>query len=653
MRHLIFAIVLMVGMGGLAFTVSRLVRFMWVGRPGIPVDRVPERLGSVVLYWLLQRKVMERPTTPRKIGFTSLHHLGIFWGFLIVTLGTVELWVNGLDRAFASRSCRQPLYQPLEWMIDVFNLIVLVAIGFGFFRRLVVKPRLIPMSLDAGIIRRRDRRPDDHALHLPRLPHGRGGRASATRARSRRWWRAGSRRCRPRARARVVRGAAGGRTSCLGLAFLNYVPYSKHIHMLGALPNIFFRNLGQRGVMPKLNLEDENDWGVGKIEQFTWKTLLDKYACTECARCSNYCPAYNTDKTLSPMQLIHDMRDEMIERGVAGRSEARDPARRRRSRRTTRTPRDGTTATTPRPRRHRARGACSTRPRSRARRDAAAGRRAHQGRDAVGVHDLRRLPGGLPGVHRAPAEDPADAHEPRAHREAHAGGAAAHLRNIESNSNPWGIAAEQRMDWAEGPRRPDRSRATRIPSTSCSSAAPARSTTASRRPCARWSRCCTPPSVDFAVLGQSEQCTGDPARRAGNENLFQTQAEANVDRDQRRQDPQGGRVAARTASTPSRTSTRSSAASSRSSTTRSCSRTCWPSGKLEPISTRWRRAHLSRQLLPRPLERRVTTRRATSSTRCSTSERRRDRDGALARSTASAAAAAAGACGWKRRSARA
>ena len=55
---------------------------------------------------------------------------------------------------------------------------------------------------------------------------------------------------------------------CLGLAFFNYVPYSKHIHILGALPNIFFRNLGQRGVMPKLNLEDENDWGVGKIEQF-------------------------------------------------------------------------------------------------------------------------------------------------------------------------------------------------------------------------------------------------------------------------------------------------------------------------------------------------------------------------------------------------
>ena len=64
-------------------------------------------------------------------------------------------------------------------------------------------------------------------------------------------------------------------------------------------------------MMPKLNLEDDDSGGVGRVEEFTWKSLLDTYACTECARCSNYCPAYNTGKPLSPMQLIHDIRDEM------------------------------------------------------------------------------------------------------------------------------------------------------------------------------------------------------------------------------------------------------------------------------------------------------------------------------------------------------
>ena len=99
------------------------------------------------------------------------------------------------------------------------------------------------------------------------------------------------------------------------LTFLNYLPYSKHIHLLGALPNIFTRNRSERRMdLPKLNLEDETQWGVGKFEQFSWKSLLDTYACTECARCSNYCPAYGTGKNLSPMQLVHDIRYEMLDR---------------------------------------------------------------------------------------------------------------------------------------------------------------------------------------------------------------------------------------------------------------------------------------------------------------------------------------------------
>ena len=99
------------------------------------------------------------------------------------------------------------------------------------------------------------------------------------------------------------------------LTFLNYLPYSKHIHLLGALPNIFARNRSERRMdLPKINLEDETQWGVGRFEQFSWKSLLDTYACTECARCTNYCPAYNTGKNLSPMQLIHDIRYEMLDR---------------------------------------------------------------------------------------------------------------------------------------------------------------------------------------------------------------------------------------------------------------------------------------------------------------------------------------------------
>jgi len=250
--------------------------------------------------------------TPRKLGFTSLHHLGIFWGFLVVTLGTVELWVNGLV-GWSFTMLPSAIYRPLTWSIDVFNLIVLVAIGYGFFRRLVIKPRLIPMSLDAGIILSAIAglmitHFFFHGFHMVASQTvGEEGPVSTVVA----GWFASM----PLDTAATASEVLWWVHIVLGLAFLNYVPYSKHIHILGALPNIFFRELGQRGVMPKLNLEDENDWGVGTIDKFTRKSLMDQYACTECARCSNYCPAFNTQKPLSPMHLIHDLRDEMIERG--------------------------------------------------------------------------------------------------------------------------------------------------------------------------------------------------------------------------------------------------------------------------------------------------------------------------------------------------
>src|SRR5262245_2039373 len=144
MRQLVFALVLLAGLGTLSFSVFRLAKFMWHGRPGIPLDQIPSRLSSLVIYWLMQRKVMQKPADHPKFGFTSLHHLFIFWGFLVVTIGTVELWVYGLT----GWTIPDPVKTPLGWMVDVFSLLVLIAVGFGFFRRLVIKPRLIPMSLD-------------------------------------------------------------------------------------------------------------------------------------------------------------------------------------------------------------------------------------------------------------------------------------------------------------------------------------------------------------------------------------------------------------------------------------------------------------------------------------------------------------------------
>ena len=98
----------------------------------------------------------------------------------------------------------------------------------------------------------------------------------------------------------------------LGLSFLNYLPYCKQFHEITSLPSIFMRSLKEKGALTPQDLEDEDAlFGVGKIEEFSWKRGMDMYSCAECGRCRANCPAYLTDKPLSPMRLIMDEREHL------------------------------------------------------------------------------------------------------------------------------------------------------------------------------------------------------------------------------------------------------------------------------------------------------------------------------------------------------
>ncbi|WP_208588599.1 (Fe-S)-binding protein [Gracilibacillus suaedae] len=103
------------------------------------------------------------------------------------------------------------------------------------------------------------------------------------------------------------------------LAFLVYVPQSKHFHLMVAPINIFLRRTDPVGQLRSLDLEDENaeSFGVGKVEDFTQQQMLDFYSCVECGRCTDACPASNTGKVLSPMHLIVKLRDHLTEKGAA------------------------------------------------------------------------------------------------------------------------------------------------------------------------------------------------------------------------------------------------------------------------------------------------------------------------------------------------
>ena len=498
----------------MAFAVAR-----GVADPRPRIDRLGERLMSVLVYFIGQKKVAEEGP----LHMSSKHHLLIFWGFLIITIASAEMLVNGVIPALSLSLLPDFMYVPLKSLIDVFNLIVLSMILWAIFRRIVIKPSLIPMNLDAAIILGAIASlmvthflyHGFHAAHLltqgGEVPAGLpiSGLIAQLIA--------------PVDASAAAFGADAGYWLhiLILLTFLNYLPYSKHIHLLGALPNIFTRNLSDRKLdMPKLDLEDENQWGVGRYEQFSWKSLLDTYACTECARCSNYCPAYGTGKNLSPMQLVHDIRYEMLDRhalmterdqlqqtiadypgGHHGDHEPADLTFLKSQLKSV----EGQLEDMP----HMAGGriaedtlwACTT-----------CG--ACQEMCPVFIEHPLKIIQMRQSLVMEQEEVPGDLGRT--------------YRNIERQSNPWGIGNSKRMEWAEGldvrtlEHNPDPEYILWV---GCAGAFDNRIIKQTKA----MLEILHAADVDYAILGHDEGCTGDPARRTGNELLFQMQAESNVE----------------------------------------------------------------------------------------------------------------------------
>jgi Fe-S oxidoreductase len=514
MRPVLFAALLALAFAFFGRTIYSMVRASGRGRPDPRprLDQLPARLASVLIYFFGQKKVAEEG--PQHLS--SKHHLFIFWGFLVITVGTAELLVNGVVPAFHfGLLMPDAAYTGFRSVIDLFNLVVLLMVSWALFRRIVIRPRLIPMNLDAGVIL--GAIAGLMVTHF--LYHGFHGAAVLT-ATGELPSGAPISGVLGRALAPIEAGPAGfGESASFWLhagilfAFLNYLPYSKHIHLLGALPNIFLRNLSPRKLdMPKLDLEDEEQWGVGRVEQFSWKSLVDNYACTECARCSNYCPAYNTGKNLSPMQLVHDIRYEMIDRDALW--DERDDLVTRHE------------ATAGQDREEIAAQVAAVDARLAAMPPMVGGRIADETLWActtcgacqevcpVFIEHPLKIIQMRQNLVLAEERVPADL--------------ARTFRNIERQSNPWGIASDKRMDWADGlavPTIEDTPDPDYILWVGCAGAFDQRITKQTKA----LVKVLNAAGVSYAVLGHAESCTGDPARRAGNEMLFQMQAETNIE----------------------------------------------------------------------------------------------------------------------------
>jgi Fe-S oxidoreductase len=476
MSRIVFAALLVAAFGMFAWTVWRFARMIFAGRPLDRTDHPMERVDSVLHFFFGQKKVIEKTSLPAKrwpafvTALGSKYHFIIFWGFIVITIGSVETLIQGLFPGFGWHLLiGDVLANMLNATIDLFCGLVLALVVFAVFRRTVLQPRLIPMTPDAAVILGAI---GGLMVSYFGMRLGEGALADVSR------W------------AHVI----------ILLAFLNYLLYSKHSHIIAALPNIYFRNLGQRGVLPKLNMEADDIAGTGVVQEwkdFTWKSLLDGFACTECARCTNFCPAYNTGKPLSPMQVVHDVRDELrvhmpdrgpldalIERFQHGAPPAEEPKPMVGGRTSEEVLWACTTC-----------GAC-------------------QEVCPVFIDQPEKILQMRQNLVLVQEKVPPDL--------------ARTFTNLERNGNPWGIGADKRMDWAEGmdvPTLDDKPDAEYLLWVGCAGAYDDRIKKQTRA----LVEVLREGGVDFAVLGLEEGCTGDPARRSGNEMLYQMQAQQNVE----------------------------------------------------------------------------------------------------------------------------
>src|SRR5215831_11452556 len=159
MKRALFAVLLVAAFAMFAWTVRRFARLIFSARPQDRTDQVAARIDSVMRFFFGQKKVVEKTTLPAKrasrfvSAMGSKYHFFIFWGFLVITIGSVETLIQGLFPTFSLRLVLgDTLAGALYSCIDFFCGLVLVVIGFSFFRRIVLQPRLIPMSRDAAAI---------------------------------------------------------------------------------------------------------------------------------------------------------------------------------------------------------------------------------------------------------------------------------------------------------------------------------------------------------------------------------------------------------------------------------------------------------------------------------------------------------------------
>ncbi|MFB6466268.1 (Fe-S)-binding protein [Cytobacillus sp. Hz8] len=291
------------------YLVRTRTKFIKLGKKTEFDNDVKKRLGKIWVNVFGQKKLLK----DKKSGAI---HVMLFYGFILVQFGAIDFIIKGIKPG--AHLPLGPIYSAFTFFQEIVTFIILVAVVWAYYRRYIEKLVRLKRGFKNGLVLI-----FIGGLMLSVLVGN--GMGMIWHGEEAVW-------TEPIA-SLIGTGLSGiGETASIVIfyiawwlhlsflfAFLVYIPQGKHAHLIAGPANVYLNRLDKPGKLRKIDFEDETQesFGVGKIEDFTQLQLVDLYACVECGRCTNMCPATGTGKMLSPMDLILKLRDHLTFHGAA------------------------------------------------------------------------------------------------------------------------------------------------------------------------------------------------------------------------------------------------------------------------------------------------------------------------------------------------
>ena len=334
-KQVAFIICSLISVGIFSYTLSKLIAKFKITKPSFPIDKIGERISLTLLVAFGQSKILRRPVV-------GMMHALVWWGFIVVTIGTIEIALEGFTGMVKPLAILGPVYDIVMASGDISAAIILLMCTAFLIRRYIMKVKRFDgieidnhekidaaislfaimflmatlLGLNIGYIGANDEILGAYPVSASLL--GIFGDANFHTIENINWW-----------------------AHILGVfAFANYLPYSKHFHVFMSVPNVFMSRLEPLTKMKnmesvtkevKMMMDPNADpyaapaegdtaparFGVKDIEDVAWTSYVDSLACTHCGRCTSVCPANTTGKKLSPRKILVDLRHRMDDKGLA------------------------------------------------------------------------------------------------------------------------------------------------------------------------------------------------------------------------------------------------------------------------------------------------------------------------------------------------